>query len=327
MNSANVVSNAVRVAVVSGGSSGIGKALVIRLAGDGWTVYTCARDASRLQALSRELPGVNAVVCDVTDRTAVRAFAQQVREAAPGVLLLVSNAGGSREIDFTSPGLDELDLTADLRANTEGAVNLIAEFMPVVRRAKAGRDPDREFGICAGTRHSGAAVFGGEGGAPQLVQVVASATRPAGCHGDRTVAAGGGHAFGRASRCAEASRRSGGAAGAARSSPGKTGSPARRRALPAVSPAPVAFAGRARRGEHLTGCSPRQRVRTGNRRQSIRRRRSSSGLRVASASRTSSRSRPVVPEPKRPPSELPLPPRPPAPSSPLPVAVGQTKAL
>ncbi|WP_428309184.1 SDR family NAD(P)-dependent oxidoreductase [Hydrocarboniphaga sp.] len=124
-----------RTAVVSGGSSGIGKAIVSRLHAQGWSVYTCGRDATKLAALARELPGVTTAVCDVSDRLAVRAFASAVAAAAPSVDFVVSNAGGLCEIDFTRSDLAGLDLSAELRNNTEGAINLIAEFLPGLRAA------------------------------------------------------------------------------------------------------------------------------------------------------------------------------------------------
>jgi uncharacterized oxidoreductase len=124
-----------RTAVISGGSSGIGKAVVARLHTDGWSVHTCGRDASKLAALEHELPGVKTAVCDVADRLAVRAFARAVAQDSPAVDLLVSNAGGLREIDFTRGDLRDVDLTAELRGNTEGAIHLIAEFLPGLRAA------------------------------------------------------------------------------------------------------------------------------------------------------------------------------------------------
>ena len=125
-----------RTAVISGGSSGIGKAMAAQLRAAGWSVHVCGRDAAKLSAVERELPGVTAVVCDVTDRLAVRAFANRVAEASKGVDLLISNAGGLREVDFTSGTLGDTDLCAELRNNTEGAINLIAEFLPALRQAQ-----------------------------------------------------------------------------------------------------------------------------------------------------------------------------------------------
>jgi uncharacterized oxidoreductase len=126
-----------RTAVVSGGSSGIGKAIVARLHRDGWTVLACGRDPSKLAALENECPGVRAMVCDVRDRLAVRALARSLGTGTP-VDLVVSNAGGLREIDFTRPDLADVDLSAELRTNTEGALNLIAEFMPHLRARGGG---------------------------------------------------------------------------------------------------------------------------------------------------------------------------------------------
>lgn len=124
-----------KVAVVSGGSSGIGRALVVALCKDGYRVLTCGRDAAKLRQLERELPGVNGQVCDVVDRQAVQDFATKVLAEHPAIDLLISNAGGLREIDFTSPDLASIDLTAELRINLEGAIHLIAAFMPGLRQA------------------------------------------------------------------------------------------------------------------------------------------------------------------------------------------------
>ena len=127
--------NRQKIAVVSGGSSGIGRALVAALCKDGYGVLTCGRDAARLRQLERELPGVRGYICDVSDRQAVQAFAAQVLAEHPAIDLLISNAGGLREIDFTAPDLSAIDFTAELRINLEGAIHLIAGFMPGLRRA------------------------------------------------------------------------------------------------------------------------------------------------------------------------------------------------
>ena len=124
-----------KVAVVSGGSSGIGRALVAALCKDGYRVLTCGRDAAKLRRLEQDLPGVRGYICDVADRQAVQRFAAEVLADHPAIDLLISNAGGLREIDFTAPDLAAIDCTAELRSNLEGAIHLIAAFMPGLRRA------------------------------------------------------------------------------------------------------------------------------------------------------------------------------------------------
>jgi len=124
-----------KVAVVSGGSSGIGLALVTALSKQGYRVLTCGRDAAKLQRLEQKVAGVTGYVCDVSDRATVRGLAAKVLAEYPAIDLLISNAGGLNEIDFAAPDLDAVDLTADLRVNLEGAIHLIASFMPGLRRA------------------------------------------------------------------------------------------------------------------------------------------------------------------------------------------------
>jgi 2-hydroxycyclohexanecarboxyl-CoA dehydrogenase len=77
-----------RVAVVTGGSSGIGRAIASRLAADGFTVAILARDLARAREVAGSLGGV-AVECDVTDYASVAA----ARDALDGADVLVNNAG------------------------------------------------------------------------------------------------------------------------------------------------------------------------------------------------------------------------------------------
>jgi len=126
---------AARVAVVSGGSSGLGKAFVAALQARGYIVVTCGRDAAKLNRLEAEYPGVECHAVDVSDASAMRAFSDAVHSAHPRIDLLISNAGGLREIDFTSDNLQSLDLTAEIRSNFEGAIHLISGFLPGLRSA------------------------------------------------------------------------------------------------------------------------------------------------------------------------------------------------
>jgi NAD(P)-dependent dehydrogenase (short-subunit alcohol dehydrogenase family) len=79
------------VAVVTGGSRGLGLTLVRSLAADGWSVVTDARDAARLRAATAGLPGVTALPGDVADPAHRRAL---VGAAARGgrIDVVVNNA-------------------------------------------------------------------------------------------------------------------------------------------------------------------------------------------------------------------------------------------
>jgi short-subunit dehydrogenase len=82
----------VRVAVLTGGSSGIGAAIARMLAARGWHCVLLARGEERLRAVADEIGG-EWEVCDVADREAVEEVAARVRERHPAIGLLVNSAG------------------------------------------------------------------------------------------------------------------------------------------------------------------------------------------------------------------------------------------
>jgi NADP-dependent 3-hydroxy acid dehydrogenase YdfG len=85
-----------RVAVVTGASSGIGAATARALVADGHRVALLARRADRIAQLAEELGGDDraiAIAADVTDRDALVAASQQVRDAFGPASVLVNNAG------------------------------------------------------------------------------------------------------------------------------------------------------------------------------------------------------------------------------------------
>src|SRR5208283_3987593 len=172
------------VAVVSGGSSGIGKAFVAGLRARGYAVVTCGRDPEKLRRLEAEFPGVEGHAVDVSDGAAMRAFSTVVLAAHPRIDLLISNAGGLREIDFTSENLQSLDLTAEIRSNLDGAIHLISGFLPGLKR-RAGVDRHRQFRLRTCARDPGADLFGVQGRAAQSEQVAQASVGAPEHHGDR----------------------------------------------------------------------------------------------------------------------------------------------
>jgi 3-oxoacyl-[acyl-carrier protein] reductase len=85
------------VAVVTGGSRGIGKAIARELAGLGAAVGICGRDKEKLMLAARELEAAGARVlahrADVTKDSEVRAFAEATEKQLGGITILVNNAG------------------------------------------------------------------------------------------------------------------------------------------------------------------------------------------------------------------------------------------
>lgn len=87
-----------RIAVVTGGSSGIGRAIARRLAHGGDTVVICGRDQDRVSAAATELTSdghhVEGVVADVTNAADVDRLVSGAVERFGRIDILVNNAGG-----------------------------------------------------------------------------------------------------------------------------------------------------------------------------------------------------------------------------------------
>jgi NAD(P)-dependent dehydrogenase (short-subunit alcohol dehydrogenase family) len=121
-----------RVAVITGGSSGIGASLARELIRGGWTCVLVARGEDRLRTLAAEL-GAEAEVCDVGDRAAVDALAARVTARHPRVKLLVNNAGIPGRADFLAG--DPARIENVIRINYLGGVWCLRAFLPALEAA------------------------------------------------------------------------------------------------------------------------------------------------------------------------------------------------
>ena len=108
-----------KVAVVTGASSGIGEATARELARRGWRCVLVARRRERLEPLAAELGG-EFELCDVSDRAAVERAGAAILERHPRIDLLVNNAGIPGRADFLTLDVDRIE--AVLRTNYLGGV-------------------------------------------------------------------------------------------------------------------------------------------------------------------------------------------------------------
>jgi NAD(P)-dependent dehydrogenase (short-subunit alcohol dehydrogenase family) len=114
----------VRVALVTGGTRGIGAAIAERLRADGYTVATLARSGADVSA-------------DVGDEAAVQSAFEEVRERFGPVLVLVNNAGVTRDgLAIRMPGED---WRAVLDTNLTGAFNCTRRALDDMLSARWGR--------------------------------------------------------------------------------------------------------------------------------------------------------------------------------------------
>jgi NAD(P)-dependent dehydrogenase (short-subunit alcohol dehydrogenase family) len=117
------------VAVVTGGSSGIGRAIARELAQRGFRCVVIGRREAGLRAVAEELDG-EYEVCDVGDRERVEHVAAAIRERHPRIRLLVNNAGVPGRKGFLQ--LEPERIEEVLRTNYLGGVWCLRAFLPAL---------------------------------------------------------------------------------------------------------------------------------------------------------------------------------------------------
>jgi 3-oxoacyl-[acyl-carrier protein] reductase len=131
-----------KVAVVTGGSSGIGAATVRMLADEGASVVICYnKGLERARTLLDELPKAEHRIqhLAVEDSSSVRRAAEDIGNAYGRADILVNSAGFTRPIPHAQlDALDDALLDAILIANVRGPFAMIRAFVPLLRKADEG---------------------------------------------------------------------------------------------------------------------------------------------------------------------------------------------
>ena len=131
-----------KVAIVTGGSRGIGRAIVLQLANDGFDValvYAGNTEAAQQTQADAESVGVKckAYQCDVSDFQACGALVKNILEDFGGVNVLVNNAGITRDMLFMRMKQSEIDSVID--TNLKGAMHMAHHTCAKLMRAKDAR--------------------------------------------------------------------------------------------------------------------------------------------------------------------------------------------
>ena len=135
--------NEKRVALVTGGSRGIGAAIVRRLAQDGIHVVAMARNVDKLQQVcdevrAAEVPGsAEPLACDIADFKALAAAVEQIADTHGRLDVLVNNAGITR--DGLLLRMEDADWDAVIDTNLKSAFVAIRAAARPMMRSKTGR--------------------------------------------------------------------------------------------------------------------------------------------------------------------------------------------
>ena len=130
------------VAIVTGGSDGIGRATALALAHEGARVAICARREPVLEAAASGIRAetgadVLAIPCDVGDEGQVRAMIEAVVARWGRIDILVNNAGTSNAASFES--VTDEAWTGDLQTKVYGAIYCSRAAVPHMKAAGGGR--------------------------------------------------------------------------------------------------------------------------------------------------------------------------------------------
>ena len=132
-----------RVALVTGASRGIGRAIALGLAAEGCRVVLCARGREALDAAVAEARqragaggGATGVVADVTTPAGVASLIDAALEVFGGIDVVVNNVGGSGARDFGAA--DEADFRAVMERNFFPALRVSMAALPHLRARGGG---------------------------------------------------------------------------------------------------------------------------------------------------------------------------------------------
>lgn len=127
-----------RVVVVTGGSSGIGRAFAERLAARGARVVACGRNQASLQELETRHPTVEGLRCDISTPQDVLALVSAVQDRHGCLDALINNAGIMEQVDFLDESVSDDRVAYEIGVNLTGTILLTRRFLPLLR---ASRDP------------------------------------------------------------------------------------------------------------------------------------------------------------------------------------------
>jgi 3-oxoacyl-[acyl-carrier protein] reductase len=130
-----------RVAIVTGGSRGIGEAIARRLGRDGLHVVAVARNADKLNAVVSGITGeggsAEAMVCDIADSKKFGDAIEQLGEKHGRLDVLVNNAGVTRDGLFLR--MEDADFDDIINVNLKSAFVATRAASRYIMRSKTGR--------------------------------------------------------------------------------------------------------------------------------------------------------------------------------------------
>lgn len=116
--------------LITGASSGLGRALALQYAAAGWQVLAIARSGERLQQLSQQSPWIQCLQLDLADSDALAASVPQIQKLLPRLDLVILNAGTCEYVDAQDFELAAFDRT--FAVNFFSVVAAVKYWLPLL---------------------------------------------------------------------------------------------------------------------------------------------------------------------------------------------------
>lgn len=127
-----------KVLAITGGGSGIGRAMAKGFAEDGWKVVIIGRNVANLKETAKLHPNITVFEGDVAEPYKISAVFSEIAETGPGpVDVLIANAAIYPKGHFLDQSPEEFSTT--LQINVEGVANVIRAVLPGMLERQYGR--------------------------------------------------------------------------------------------------------------------------------------------------------------------------------------------
>jgi NAD(P)-dependent dehydrogenase (short-subunit alcohol dehydrogenase family) len=150
MNVAELFSVKGRIALVTGGSTGIGRHIAAGLTAAGAKVYICARTEAKVVAAAREISETTGGTCiglsaDLSTLPGIDALVAAIGAQESALHILVNNAGTMADAPIEETGEDAWDQVIDL--NLKAPFFVLQKFLPLLRAGGTAERPSTLINI------------------------------------------------------------------------------------------------------------------------------------------------------------------------------------
>ena len=142
--------------LITGGTSGVGRALVDQLVATGCRVATCGRDAERLASVAAAHPGVFTVAIDLSANESPRTLVERVVREFGGLEIVINNAAVQEHDEFTADpdGIDGR-IERELAINVRAPMQIAAAALPWLGMGPKGAIVNVTSGLALAPKKSG----------------------------------------------------------------------------------------------------------------------------------------------------------------------------